>query len=241
MQRAREMQAELEQAHRLRAASVTAATAADIRAKAAEIDAAAAERKASEAVATAESAAAAEAAAAVAPGVESEAVAAAEGPAAGARPRKLHARRGGRTGSNDSAGHAAAEKAAASSRVVVDARDYQVPTASQRAPGIEVNSVFVSKVRRSCLPPPTLPCSPCDASLPRPPHPAPHPDALRPCTQVERFQGPNSIYANARSSSPVVVRNKRALNDLDANGAHPDDTPRKRATRVSRRQADAAV
>lgn len=86
---------------------------------------------------------------------------------------------------------------------MVDARDYHVPTASQRAPGIEVKSVFVSK--------------------------------------VERFQGPNSIYANARSSSPVVARNKRALNDLDANGAHPDDTPRKRATRVSRRQADAAL
>jgi hypothetical protein len=49
VQRSREMQAELEQAHRLRAASVTAATAADIRAKAAKIDAAAAERKAAEA------------------------------------------------------------------------------------------------------------------------------------------------------------------------------------------------
>jgi hypothetical protein len=63
--------------------------------------------------------------------------------------------------------------------------------------------------------------------------------AAVPCTQVDRFQGPNSIYA--RPSSPANVRNKRALNDLDANGAHPDDTPRKRATRASRRQADAVV
>jgi hypothetical protein len=193
-------------------------------------------------MATAESAAAAEAAeAAEAPsGVESEAVAAAEGAAAGARPRKLLARRGGRTGSSDSTGPAAAETAAASSRVVVDARDYHVPTASQRAPGIEVKSVFVSKVRRPCRLPRALAARAMHPSH-APPHPAPHPDALRPCTQVERFQGPNSIYANARSSSPVVARNKRALNDLDANGAHPDDTPRKRATRVSRRQADAAL
>ena len=127
-------------------------------------------------MATAESAAAAaaaEAAAAAPPGVESEAVAAAEGAAAGARPRKLHARRGGRTGSNGSAGAGAAETAAASSRVVVDARDYQVPTASQRAPGIEVNSVFVSKVRRSCRLPRALAARAMHPSHAPAPGPAP--------------------------------------------------------------------
>lgn len=148
VQRWREMQAELEQAHKLRAASVTAATAADIRARAAEFDLAAAERKATEAMATVESAVTAGAAVGAAE-VESEAVVvaegAAEGAAAGARPRK-QTRRGGRTGSSDSAGTAAAETAPPP----VDGRDYQVPTASQRAPGIEVSSVFVSKVRHSC-------------------------------------------------------------------------------------------
>ena len=84
--------------------------------------------------------------------------------------------------------------------------------------------------------------APLRASLTNPPQPVrskPSHAAAAPRTQVDRFQGPNSIYA--RPSSPVNVRNKRALNDLDANGAHPDDTPRKRATRASRRQADAVV
>jgi hypothetical protein len=159
VQRWREMQAELEQAHKLRAASVTAATAADIRARAAEFDLAAAERKATEAMATVESAVAAGAAVGRAGGGggggggaaggvgggAGAAAGAAEGAAAGARPRK-QTRRGGRTGSSDSAGTAAAETAPPP----VDGRDYQVPTASQRAPGIEVSSVFVSKVRHSC-------------------------------------------------------------------------------------------
>ena len=173
VQRWREMQGELEQAHKLRAASVSAATAADIRARAAEFDVAAAERKASEAMATAESAGTAGAAVGAAE-VESEAVVVVEGAVAGARPRK-QTRRGGRATSSDSAGTAAAETAPPPP---VDERNYQVPTASQRAPGIEVNSVFVSKVRH-CYPcgrarchslrvPPTTPRGPSDYStLPR--------------------------------------------------------------------------
>ena len=173
VQRWREMQGELEQAHKLRAASVSAATAADIRARAAEFDVAAAERKASEAMATAESAGTAGAAVGAAE-VESEAVVVVEGAVAGARPRK-QTRRGGRATSSDSAGTAAAETAPPPP---VDERNYQVPTASQRAPGIEVNSVFVSKVRH-CYPcgrarchslrvPPTTPRGPSDDStLPR--------------------------------------------------------------------------
>ena len=164
VQRWREMQGELEQAHKLRAASVTAATAADIRARAAEFDVAAAERKASEAIATAESAVTGDAAVGAAE-VESEAVVVAEGAAAGARPRKL-TRRGGRTASSDSAGTAAAETAPPP----VDERDYQVPTASQRAPGIEVNSVFVSKVRH-CCPCGRACCRFLRASLTNPPQP----------------------------------------------------------------------
>ena len=190
------MQGELEQAHKLRAASVTAATAADIRARAAEFDVAAAERKASEAIATAESAVTADAAVGAAE-VESEAVVVAEGAAAGARPRKL-TRRGGRTASSDSAGAAAAETAPPP----VDERDYQVPTASQRAPGIEVNSVFVSKVRH-CCPCGRACCRFLRASLTNPPQPVrskpSHPATAR--RRWTAFRGPTRYMRGRRRPS----------------------------------------